>query len=320
MSERLSVIVPTWRRPEDLRRCLLALARQSRPADEVVVVTRAEDEPSREIARVCVCAPTELRLPVVTTPGVVAALQAGLDQASGSILVLTDDDAEGREPWLAAIESALVGDPSLGGIGGRDWQPHERSGRERVGIVQWFGRVIGNHHLGIGPARDVDLLKGVNCAFRGELLRAVGFDERLLGSGAQLHWEMGVCLPLRRAGWRLRYDPAIAIDHHVAPRDGADQRHRGVFAEEPLREAVHNETLLLAEHLRPFARLCFRCWAFVFGTWESPGLANWLRLRLAGAAWADAAFRATRIGRAAGFASARGLGRRRTIPAPGWHR
>lgn len=33
-------------------------------------------------------------------------------------------------------------------------------------LVQWFGRVIGNHHLGTGGVREVDILKGVNMSFR----------------------------------------------------------------------------------------------------------------------------------------------------------
>jgi hypothetical protein len=42
----ISVIIPSYRRCEDLDRCLRALARQQRPADEVVVVARADDAPT----------------------------------------------------------------------------------------------------------------------------------------------------------------------------------------------------------------------------------------------------------------------------------
>ena len=35
-----------------------------------------------------------------------------------------------------------------------------------VGIVQWFGRIVHNHHLGIRVAPDIDILKGVNMSFR----------------------------------------------------------------------------------------------------------------------------------------------------------
>ena len=40
----ISVMVPTYRRPADLKRCLDALRAQARPADEVLVVARPEDD------------------------------------------------------------------------------------------------------------------------------------------------------------------------------------------------------------------------------------------------------------------------------------
>ena len=30
-------------------------------------------------------------------------------------------------------------------------------------MVTYWGRLIGNHHIGVGHARYVDCLKGVNC-------------------------------------------------------------------------------------------------------------------------------------------------------------
>lgn len=41
---KLTVLVPTYRRPDDLSRCLSALLRQQRTPDEIVVVARADDE------------------------------------------------------------------------------------------------------------------------------------------------------------------------------------------------------------------------------------------------------------------------------------
>src|SRR5687767_12412282 len=228
---RVSVIIPTWRRPASIVRCLRALAAQSRAPDELIVITRDVDPASRDAARgVTVPAGVALRVLEIPAGGVVAAMQAGLDAAKGNVIALTDDDAEPRRDWIERLVATLAADAGLAGAGGRDWQPHERGDTTVVGRVQWFGRVIGRHHLGAGPARDVDLLKGVNCAYRADLLRATGFDPRLRGAGAQLHWEMGVGLPLRRAGWRLRYDPAIAVEHHVEVRASDDQLHRGAFA------------------------------------------------------------------------------------------
>ena len=285
----VSVLVPSWRRPDALERCLHALAAQTRAPIEVVVATRADDPgTTRVLEAFGPSFPVPLRRASTATPGVIAAMNAALSECHGEIVALTDDDAEPRTDWLA-------------GAGGRDWQPLERGNRETVGRVQWFGRVIGNHHLGAGPPRDVDVLKGVNCAFRAQLLRVLGFDLRLAGSGAQMFWELALCLPLRRAGWRLVYDPAIAVEHHIAPRHDDDQRHRGVFAAPPQADAVHNETLVLLEHQQGAARLAFAVWALLVGTRLEPGLAQLPRLILGGDRYALARWRATLDGRLRGW-------------------
>jgi GT2 family glycosyltransferase len=275
----VSVIVPSWRRPAELERCLRALAAQTTRPAQVIVGARAGDEETAQRVRAMEGSfPAALALATTYEPGVVAAMSAALDRCSGDVVALTDDDAEPHPDWL---ERLLVhfADPRVGGAGGRDRQPHERGERRVVGRVQWFGRVIGNHHLGVGPPRDVDVLKGANCAFRASLLRAVGFDRRLQGLDAQLHWELALCLPLRRAGWRLVYDPSAAVEHHVAPRAGDDQIHRGAFSAQAQFDALHNKTLALFEHLGPLRRAAYLGWGLLVGTRMEPGVLQAARLR-----------------------------------------
>lgn len=299
MSTTVSVLVPTWQRAASLARCLRALAAQTRRPDEVIVITRESDAAAREAA-LEIDYPGTTRSLVLTIPvgGVVAAMQAGLDAATGSIIALTDDDAEPAADWLARLASLIESDPRVAGAGGLDEQPGERGAETTVGRVQWFGRVIGRHHLGAGPPRDVDVLKGVNCAYRASLLRAVGFDPRLHGAGAQLHWELATCLPLRRAGWRLVYDPAVVVAHHVEARASADELHRGRFSAAAVEDAVHNESVALGEYLGVISRAAWVLWSAVAGTVASPGLLNAIRLRAQGKEWAWEAWGAARRGRA----------------------
>jgi len=299
----VSVIVPSWRRVRSLERCLRALAAQSRLPDEVVVGMRSDDADSaRAVDALARTFPALLRRAATAGPGVVAAMNAALAvcRPDADIIALTDDDTEPHRDWIERLVACFA-DPSVGGAGGRDWQPLERGGRAVVGKVQWFGRVIGNHHLGTGPARDVDVLKGANCAYRAPLLRAIGFDTRLAGAGAQLFWEAALCLPIRRAGWRLVYDPAIAVEHHIEPRSDGDQLHRGVFAPAPLADATHNETLVLLETRGRAARAAFLVWALLVGTHHEPGLAQLPRLVLRGDRHALARWRAALAGRMRGW-------------------
>ena len=276
---RVSVIVPTYRRPESLARCLDALDRQTRAAQETIVVVRGDDAASRQVVRSRAARP--VRLVLVHRPGVVAAMNAGLDASDGEVVALTDDDAAPHADWLERIVDTYARDRDrrIAAVGGRDWVTSYKTGRlieqseTVVGRIDWLGRVTGNHHAGVGQARDVDVLKGVNLSVRGELLRRIRFDERLRGVGTEHHWELALCLALRRGGYRIVYDPAIAVDHHPQPRVD-DSR---MFNSSELRDARHNETLAVLEHLPAWRGVFHLGWACTIGTGSAPGIVQLAR-------------------------------------------
>lgn len=264
------MLVPAWRRPETLARCLKGLAVQQRPADEVIVVLRGGDPES--LAVTARSALPGLRTVNVETPGQVAALNRGLEATTGDIVAITDDDAVPRPDWLARVVDHFEQHPEIQGVGGRD-HIHGSDGAEEaedVGRIQLWGRAVGNHHVGIGPPRFVDVLKGANMAYRRRALESVRFDPRLRGRGAQVHNDMAVALTLRRRGASLLYDPSIAVDHFLAARFDADQR--GAFDPEAKRDAAHNETLVLLEYLPGGRRSLYGVWALFIGTRDAPGI------------------------------------------------
>lgn len=286
----LSLIVPTYRRQERLRACLTAALGQKCAADEIIVVYRGVDDGSLAILHELQPTCPTLRIHAVDQPGVIAAMNAGLAVAEGEIIALTDDDGAPWPDWGERIEKHFADDPKLGVLGGKDWQYKPAvpggplaldDGREtRAGLMQWWGRVIGMHHWAVpGPPREVAVVKGVNIAFRAEALRAVGgFDTRLAGTGAQVHWELAVCLAIRRAGWKVVFDPSLGVDHFPAPRFDEDQR--GRFNSLAHRNMVFNETLVLAEHFSWPRRWVFAAWALLVGTRPAPGLLQLPRLIL----------------------------------------
>jgi glycosyltransferase involved in cell wall biosynthesis len=276
---KITVIIPTYRRTQDLERCLTAIHKQARPVDEVVLVVRDSDHETWQFLTTFDPLLLPLRATTVSVPGVVAAMNAGLDVAQGDIIAFTDDDAAPHSNWLAHIEAHFLADDRIGGVGGRDWVYHGKHLEDGVcpvvGQVHWFGRVIGNHHKGVGAPREVDVLKGVNMSFRRQAIQGLHFDRRMLGTGAQVHFEVAFCLSLRRAGWKLIYDPQVGVNHYPAQRFDEDQRHQ--FNSIAVVNAVHNETLALLEHLSPMQRLAFLFWSALIGTRDAMGLIQWLR-------------------------------------------
>ena len=304
---RIALIVPTYRRPAELRRCLAAIEHQQRRPDQVLVIVRDDDAPTHAVVRQADPEHVWLTLVTVSTPGVVAALNAGLRSADADVIAFTDDDAAPQAEWLKRIEGRFMADPRVGGVGGRDWvYQHgrlESESRAVVGRISWLGRCIGNHHLGVGPCRDVDALKGVNMAFRARALQGVQFDTRLRGSGAQVCNELGVSLAVKRRGWRLVYDPQIAVDHFPSARHDEDQRN--TFCVEAIGNAIFNETLLLCEHFGPWRRRAFIAWALTIGHRAAPGILQWLRLSVTEPRTATRRFRASWAARLSGWRAAR---------------
>jgi len=282
---KITVVVPTYLRPIDLARCLTALQQQYHPANEVIVIVRDTDTATWDFLRDFEPCGLPLQIATVTVPGVIAAMNVGLDRSHGDIIAFTDDDAAPRADWLAQIDCHFLSDDRVGGVGGRDWVREDGKllddARSIVGKVQWFGRTIGNHHLGVGAAREVDILKGVNMSWRRQAISHLRFDERMQGSGAQAHFEMAFSLAVRRAGWSIIYDPLVAVDHYPASRPQIDprlhQNQRSQFNATAMTETVHNETLGILEHLPWLNRIIFMLWAVAIGTRIAPGLLQYLR-------------------------------------------
>jgi cellulose synthase/poly-beta-1,6-N-acetylglucosamine synthase-like glycosyltransferase len=271
---RISVVVPTWRRPDALARCFQGLGQQNRIADEVVVVARPDDEDTQGVVGRQSMGMLRLKVADVLEPGLVAALNRGLEEATGDVVAFTDDDTVPRRDWVERIETHFRTDPQLGALGGRDWlhPPSLEPVQRNVGLLRWYGRVVGNHHLGVGRPRPVDVLKGANMAFRQSALAGTNVDERLRGIGAEVHTEMDLCFAVKRRGWRVIYDPDVAVDHFPAERLEDDAR-SGPVSGVTHEHVVHNETYLLLKWLswwrRPFAVIYW----WMVGTRNAPGVA-----------------------------------------------
>ncbi len=277
---KITVLIPTYRRPQDLKRCLTALQKQIRPADKVLITVRDID--AETWIFLATFDPQSLPIEVLTivVPGVVAAINLGFESAVGDIISITDDDAAPHPDWLQRIEAHFLADNCLGGLGGRDWmyvngQTQTAQPGTSVGRVQWFGRMIGNHHLGEGEPQEVDLLKGVNMSFRKVALAKLRCDERMKGTGAQVHFEVALSLAVKRNGWKLIYDSAVAVDHYPAQRFDEDQRH--TFNAIAWANRSHNETVGLLDHLSLPQKIVYLIWAILIGTRDVFGFVQLFR-------------------------------------------
>ena len=115
----VSIVIPTYARPERLRECLAALARQTLPADvfEIVVVDDGSPQP---IVPPEATTPTGPTMRIIRQPnaGPSAARNRGVAEARGELIALTDDDCLPTPAWLESLVTAHRRSPDslVGGI------------------------------------------------------------------------------------------------------------------------------------------------------------------------------------------------------------
>lgn len=300
----VSVVIPTYRRPDSLLQCLDGLLRSRRLPTEVVVVIRDTDTQTAQVWQQWVQqhgGSTGVRwcTAFVDRPGQIAAMNQGLATATGEVVCFIDDDCVPREDWLEQVLKYYQ-NPQVGGVGGRDLV-HQDSGILRgrvrqVGRLCWWGRLVGNHHLDlVGGAVEVDHLKGANMSFRRHLLRP--FDERMSGGSSCLN-DTDASLWVRSQGYRLIYDPDAVVDHYPAPRFGASTR---VVTDPALVYSdSHNWVYCLLRYMKPVQKVVFVAYALLVGGGTRLGLVKWLLALPRGPRTATRQFWAATRGKLAG--------------------
>ncbi len=276
----ISVIIVTYNRPKNLSKCLDGVISQSKLPDHIIVVARKDDVQTIDVVKNV--SKQNINLILVNRPGTVFARNAGCDACTTDLFAMLDDDAIPHIDWLERITAHFENDDNIGAVGGRDICYFEgrpiRGKASVVGKVQWYGRIIGNHHLGYGLSREIDVLRGVNMSYRTCVLAQVRFNERLRGSGAQPCEDKAFSLSVKKKGWKVIYDPLILVDHFEIERN--DVRHySGVHTTLDIgfTDFIHNEFISTWDFLCPLRRGIFLVWSILVGTAVCPGLVQGIR-------------------------------------------
>jgi glycosyltransferase involved in cell wall biosynthesis len=204
MSLRASVVVPTYRRPDLLGRCLKALDAQDLDpsAWEVVVADDAADPATRrQVEGFAAAARAPVRYVAVSLRhGPAAARNAGWRAARGEVLAFTDDDCVPAPGWLSAGLSALEKDPGLSAAAGR--------------VVVPLAQRPTDYELDAAGLQDAEFVTA-NCFCRRRALEAVGgFDERFTAAWRE---DSDLQFTLLGRGERVGRVPEAVVVHPVRP-------------------------------------------------------------------------------------------------------
>ena len=265
-ARQVSVVVPTFERPDALGDCVRSLCKGSVLPVEIIVSCREGDEPTRSMVerlRASFERTVTIRACWVNARGHLPPVQAGLRAANDEIVAFVDDDVTVSHGWLEALLEPFS-DPTVGVVGGRVVVPGQSAGKRKgkPGHVTWYGKTWGNVASVDGEiAMDVDTVMECNWAWRRELLSSLEMDPELNFDDASMYG-LDLCLGAKAAGFRIVYEPRALALHHVKPRTPELDR-----ANRPARTFSYcrNYTYVMLKRLPAWRKCTFLVWWFAIG-------------------------------------------------------
>jgi hypothetical protein len=208
----VTVVVPCWNGRRWLPGLLQSLQTQTVPPTEVIVVDNGSTDGSVQYARAKL--PRARVIEMGRNTGFAHAVNVGIQAAAPGFVALLNTDVVLSPDWLARMAGALVEEPNAGSVACKMRQ----FGAERLiydagdilrrdGACEQrgrFGRDIGQYDQ---PGEVFGACAGAALYRREAVLEVGAFDERYF---AYLE-DVDLALKLRLAGWRCRYEPALAM-------------------------------------------------------------------------------------------------------------
>jgi glycosyltransferase involved in cell wall biosynthesis len=198
----LSIVIPTRERPEQLARCLAALAADRNPEHDVEIIV-VDDDPRSSASAL----PNATRVLHGGGRGAAAARNAGAAAARGDVLLFLDDDLVAQPGLLAAHAGAHSEVRGTVVIGHSAPRPRNRGLAAQLASAWWE-----DYLYGLRDARPTfnTVLSG-NVSMPRALFERVGpYDEAFGGRGRE-DWEWGV--RALRAGAHVVFEPNARVEH-----------------------------------------------------------------------------------------------------------
>ncbi len=208
----VSVVVPNWNGRRWLPGCLAAIADQDQAPLEVLVIDNGSEDDSIEYLR---SVHREVRLiELDENTGFAHAANRGIEAARGELVALVNTDVVLAPDWLGRMSAALAHEPAAASVACKmlalDQPDHVYDAGDvlrRDGACEQRGRFGRDDGRWDQSGEVFGACAGAAMYRRDAVLALGGFDERYF---AYLE-DVDLSLRLRLAGWRCRYEPAVAL-------------------------------------------------------------------------------------------------------------
>lgn len=233
-TETISVVVCTRNRGPVLRGCLARLRElTTTPLVEFLIVDNAPSDEQGHLAfQDEVGADPRFRYVVEPRPGLSCARNRGLEEATGDIIVYTDDDVRVDAGWVTALAKGFTRRSDVACVTGLVCTASLTTAAEHYfdGKVSWSARCDRRVYDQDAPAGDVlypyapGLFgTGASMAFRTATLRELGGFDEALGAGTRTAGgeDLDIFVRILQGGYAIAYEPAAIAWHcHRSDLDG----------------------------------------------------------------------------------------------------
>jgi glycosyltransferase involved in cell wall biosynthesis len=204
MADRISIIVSTYKRKENLRRLLESFRRlQCRCALEFIIVDNDSRDGTGAVVTRWIPAIdfADVKYHILPERAPLAhARNVGISLSTGNIIAFTDDDCTVDPLWIDMLYGRLVTSPELAGVGGRVLP----CGNDLFSQYYTVYQVL-------EPPDHINTVIGANCMFWKHLVVDAGlFDEYFTDLGGE---EIALCMKLWNRGYRFGFDDQAVIYH-----------------------------------------------------------------------------------------------------------
>ena len=206
-----SVIVPAYQAADVIGNCVRALAQQTvdRARYEIIVVDDGSADGTADVARI---AGADRVVCMVQNSGPAAARNAGVEAASGAIILFTDADCEPTPDWLEKMVAPFA-DPDVAGA----------KGVYRTRQTAWIARFTQLEYevkyVRMARQDRIDFIDTYSAAYRRDVFLANGGFDVIFKTASVEDQELS--FRLARKGYRLVFVPDAAVYH----RHNATLRH-----------------------------------------------------------------------------------------------